>query len=56
MHAQIVSKISAFAVAIMMHSLMILGLGYVFSEGAHACVQATVAVDSVEQLPPLVGV
>jgi hypothetical protein len=53
MHTQIVSKITAFAVAIMMNGLMILGVGQVFNEQAHVRAEATASTDAVVQLPVL---
>jgi hypothetical protein len=54
MHTQIASKITAFAVAVLMNSLMILGVGYVFNEQSHARTEATASVDAAAQLPELV--
>jgi hypothetical protein len=51
MHTQIASKITAFAVAVMMNSLMILGVGYVFNEQSHPRAAATAVVDAASQLP-----
>jgi hypothetical protein len=53
MHTQIPSKITAFAVAIMMNGLMILGVGHVFNEQAHVRAEATASADAVVQLPVL---
>lgn len=51
MSTQIASKITAFAVAVMMNSLMILGVGYVFNEQSHQRAEATASVDAAAQLP-----
>jgi hypothetical protein len=53
MYAQIASKITAFAVAVMMNSLMILGVGYVFGEQSHERGEATASVDAVAPLSDL---
>jgi hypothetical protein len=54
MHTQIASKITAFAVAALMNSLMILGVGYVFNEQSHVRTEATASVDAAAQLPDLI--
>jgi hypothetical protein len=54
MHTQIASKITAFAVAVLMNSLMILGVGYVFNEQSHVRTEATASVDAAAQLPDLI--
>jgi hypothetical protein len=41
MYAQIASKITAFAMAIMLNSLTIVGVGYLFSEQPHVRAEAT---------------
>jgi hypothetical protein len=51
MHAQIASKITAFAIAIMLNSLMILGVSYVSREQPHQCAKATASGDGAEQPP-----
>ena len=51
MHTQIASKITAFAVAAVMNSLMILGVGYVFNEQSQPRAEATASVDVAAQLP-----
>ena len=54
MHTQIASKITAFAVAVLMNSLMILGVGYVFNEQSHVRTEATASVNAAGQLPDLI--
>jgi hypothetical protein len=41
MYAQFASKITAFTVAVMLNSLMVLGVGYLFSEQPQARAEAT---------------
>jgi hypothetical protein len=50
MSTLIASKIAAFAVAVMMNSVMILGVGYVFNEQSHLRAEAAASVDA-SQLP-----
>jgi hypothetical protein len=50
MHAQIASKITAFAIAVMLNSLMILGVSYVSRPQSHECGEATAAVDQAAHL------
>jgi hypothetical protein len=54
MHTQIASKITAFAAAVMMNSLLILGVGYVFNEQSQVRAETSASVEAVAQLPPLV--
>ena len=54
MNTQIALKITAFAVAVMMNSLMVLGVGYVFNEQSHVRTEATASVDVAARLPELV--
>ena len=54
MHTQITSKISAFAFALLLNSLMMAGVSYVFNQQSHGCAQAAASVDAVAQLPDLV--
>jgi hypothetical protein len=55
MHAQLAaSKITAFAVALMMNSLMILGVGYLFNEQSYVRAEATASVHAIAQLSNLV--
>jgi hypothetical protein len=54
MHAQIAAKITAFAVAIMLNGLMVLGVGYLCGEQSQGCAEATASVDAIAQLPDLV--
>ena len=54
MQTQIALKITAFAVAVMMNSLMVLGVGYVFNEQSRVRTEATASVDVAAQLPELV--
>jgi hypothetical protein len=51
MHAQIASKITAFAIAVLLNSLMILGVSYVSREQPHECSEAAASVDEAAQLP-----
>jgi hypothetical protein len=51
MHTQIASKITAFAVAVMMNSLLILGVGYVFNEQSHVRAEAIASADAASRLP-----
>ncbi len=51
MHAQIASKITAFAIAVMLNSLMIVGVSYVSREKPHECAKATAAGEGTEQVP-----
>jgi hypothetical protein len=52
MHAQIASKITAFAIALMLNSLMILGVSYVSRERPHECAKASASGDWAEEQPP----
>jgi hypothetical protein len=54
MHTQIASKITAFAVAVLMNGLMVLGVGYMFNEQSHVRTEATASVDVAARLPELV--
>jgi hypothetical protein len=49
MPAQIAAKITAFAVAVMLNGLMVLGIGYLCSEQSQVRAQATAG--SIAQLP-----
>jgi hypothetical protein len=56
MHAQIASKITAFAIAVLLNSLMIVGVSYVSHEQPHKCAKAAAAGDGAEQLPEQITV
>jgi hypothetical protein len=51
MHAQIAPKMTAFAIAVIMNSLMILGVSYVSRPQPHECAEATTSVDGAAYLP-----
>jgi len=54
MHAQIASKITVFAAAVMLNGLMVLGVGYVFNQQSRGCAQAAASADAAAELPDLV--
>lgn len=56
MYAQIASKITAFAVAVMLNSLMILGVGYMFAEQSQVRAGASACGDAVAGLLDFVRV
>jgi len=51
MHAQIAPKMTAFAIAVIMNCLMILGVSYVSRPQSRECAQATASVDGAAHLP-----
>jgi hypothetical protein len=51
MHAQIASKITAFAIAIMLNSLLIAGVSYLSREPTHECAKATASGDWADPPP-----
>jgi hypothetical protein len=56
MHAQLVSKLAAFAVAIMLNGVMILGVGYLSREQPHECAEASKTMGAAGQMPETIRV
>jgi hypothetical protein len=54
MYAQTASKITAFAVAVLLNSLVFVGVGYVLSEPSQVRAKASACIEALMQLPDFV--